>query len=101
MESYINIGPSTTLRQNVVPMRSHDTCRRLLGLGFTPNMLCAGKTGEDTCQGDSGGPLVCEVDEKYTLIGVTSFGYGCGIQDKPGVYVRLANYLKWIGSNKI
>lgn len=41
-------------------------------------MICGGKKGRDTCQGESGGPLVAEVDEKFTLVGVTSWGVGKG-----------------------
>lgn len=56
---------------------------------------------KDTCQGDSGGPLVCMVegeDEElvYTLVGVTSFGKGCGVKGIPGVYTEVADYLDWI-----
>ena len=61
-------------------------------------MICGGSYNEDTCQGDSGGPLVCKVEEKYVLIGVTSFGYGCGLEGKPGVYAKVVNYLDFIRS---
>ena len=44
---------------------------------FTKNMICGGK-GRHTCIGESGGPLVAEVDGKFTLIGVTSWGVGKG-----------------------
>jgi len=84
---------------NVVPVRSTTSCQQLLGR-ITDNMLCAGREGEDTCQGDSGGPLTCNINQKYVLIGVTSFGYGCGEAGKPGVYVKVANYLTWISENK-
>ncbi|ERL94952.1 hypothetical protein D910_12224 [Dendroctonus ponderosae] len=65
-------------------------------------MICAGhsKDVKDTCQGDSGGPLQVyrTGDQKmYDIIGVTSFGKGCGLDvNIPGVYTRVANYLQWL-----
>ena len=44
--------------------------------------------GKDTCQGDSGGPLIARINGKYTLVGITSWGIGCGIKYQPGVYVK-------------
>nr|XP_026654385.1 plasminogen-like [Zonotrichia albicollis] len=62
--------------------------------------LCAGAWagGTDSCQGDSGGPLVCyHADtDRYYLIGIASFGVGCGRPRYPGIYVRLSQYRKWI-----
>lgn len=49
----------------------------------------------DTCQGDSGGPLTAMVGGMVQLVGVTSFGPGCG-SDTPGVYTRVAQYIEWI-----
>lgn len=51
----------------------------------------------DACEGDSGGPLQIFRDGKYRLVGVTSFGAGCGA-GKPGVYTRVASYIGWIES---
>eukprot|EP00966_Prymnesium_polylepis_P034267 796148-Prymnesium_polylepis.1 len=64
-------------------------------------MLCAGfpEGGRDTCQGDSGGPLFVmptgETD-KAVLVGVVSFGEGCGFAGFPGVYARVSYFYDWI-----
>jgi len=70
-------------------------------------MLCAGRPTDrgfavDACQGDSGGPLA-RYDETPSgatglpapadfdaLIGIVSFGRGCGDPDYPGIYTRLS-----------
>ncbi|KAF7665452.1 hypothetical protein LDENG_00143170 [Lucifuga dentata] len=63
---------------------------------ITLGMICAGSDGKnaaDTCQGDSGGPLLCN----GVQLGVTSFGRGCGLKNKPGVYSFLSeSQLNWI-----
>ena len=61
-------------------------------------MFCAGdlQGGSDACQGDSGGPAVRLIQGCPTLLGITSWGYGCGTPNKPGVYTKVSEYVKWI-----
>ena len=59
--------------------------------------FCAGgEEGHDACQGDGGGPLVCEDQGYYELTGLVSWGFGCGRQDVPGVYVKISSFIGWI-----
>ena len=50
----------------------------------------------DTCQGDSGGPLMTFTQGQWLLVGITSYGTGCGLANYPGVYTRVASYRAWI-----
>ena len=67
---------------------------------ITDRMVCAGISngGRDTCQADSGGPLVSRLDTngRFALVGVTSWGHGCGDKNQPGVYARVTNLKDWI-----
>ncbi|MCA3574798.1 MAG: trypsin-like serine protease [Aestuariivirga sp.] len=59
--------------------------------GITSRMICAGESGKDSCQGDSGGPLTINRGGGFTeLVGIVSFGNGCGTPGFPGVYANVA-----------
>ncbi|NXE81796.1 TMPSC protease, partial [Cochlearius cochlearius] len=93
---------SATLKEAQVEIIPFSICNRSDAYGgvVNNNMLCAGSPlgGTDTCQGDSGGPLACihPSTNKYYLMGIASFGVGCGRPKYPGIYVRLSQYGRWI-----
>ncbi|XP_078028879.1 enteropeptidase isoform X33 [Epinephelus lanceolatus] len=91
------------LQEAKVPLVLQEQCGlQLPEYTITSSMLCAGHAegGVDSCQGDSGGPLVCLDDGHWTLIGVTSFGYGCGRPQRPGVYARVSAFTSWIAQTR-
>ncbi|MBN3306372.1 KLKB1 protein, partial [Amia calva] len=88
-----------TLQQAAVPLIKHEACSSLYTSKPVFNtMFCAGYStgGTDTCKGDSGGPLVCQAGDTWYLMGITSWGDGCGEPGKPGVYTRVESYRDWI-----
>ncbi|OCT61941.1 hypothetical protein XELAEV_18047974mg [Xenopus laevis] len=48
-------------------------------------------------KGDSGGPLICYENDRWYLVGIASFGEGCG-GDFPGVYSSIPAHMEWIRS---
>jgi secreted trypsin-like serine protease len=61
--------------------------------------ICAGLrwNADDSCQGDSGGPLVAMDNTQCpNLVGIVSWGDGCGIGGRYGVYTRISHYETWI-----
>jgi len=70
---------------------------------ITDNMFCAGLLdgAKDGCQGDSGGPIVIpEIQSDgrvlHRQVGVVSWGWGCALPKKPGVYSRVSKAREWI-----
>ncbi|XP_039209378.1 hepatocyte growth factor isoform X6 [Crotalus tigris] len=68
---------------NVVPKES-EMCAR------------AESIGSGTCERDYGGPLVCEQNRIKIVVGVIIPGRGCAVPKRPGIFVKVAYYSKWI-----
>nr|XP_032629462.1 transmembrane protease serine 5 [Chelonoidis abingdonii] len=88
------------LKEAIVPLISSKKCiSSCMYFGeLTPRMLCAGYLDGkvDACQADSGGPLVCQDELTWRLVGIVSWGTGCGEPNYPGVYTKVAEFLDWI-----
>ena len=77
-----------------------ETGYRVIENYMDETMLCAWGEKRDACGGDSGGPLAFWEDEtqRWLLVGIVSFGVGCGRRDYPGIYSSVAFHLDWIRS---
>lgn len=78
--------------------RNYDDDFTALRVRLIPNII---NPYTHLLQGDSGGPLQVYHQSQscmYEIVGVTSFGKGCGSVDTPGVYTRVYHYLEWIES---
>ena len=98
---------SPVLKQTTLTIESNDKCQQRNGTvpvcdkegneklhnmsmanNIKDDMLCGYNLGTDACQGDSGGPFTVEVDGKHTLVGVVSWGHGCGQVSVPQVWIN-------------
>lgn len=97
------VAASDILNEAILPLGSNAACNRVFDNGIDDmSQLCAGwpKGKRDTCQGDSGGPLVA-LDQNNCpyVVGVTSFGKGCGEEGSFGVYTRVSQFRPWIAQH--
>ncbi|KAJ9058727.1 Serine protease 56 [Entomophthora muscae] len=95
---------STKLLEVKIPLYDMTKCSNLYTqMGGYINktlQICAGypEGGKDACQGDSGGPFFYQdkQNQRFYLLGVTSWGLGCAQKDRPGIYTRIEAYVPWI-----
>ncbi|XP_067654173.1 chymotrypsin A-like [Haliotis asinina] len=86
------------LQEVDVPIINNKLCAYYMGSHIHDSNICAGYSqgGKDACQGDSGGPLVCLKGGVWKIVGVVSWGIGCGERNAPGVYTRVSSFIDWI-----
>ena len=92
---------SAPLRSQTVPVVSRQHCNRASSYAglVKEGMVCAGfdEGGEDRCYGDGGGPLMCQNSQGMWFVGgINSWGQGCGLPGKYGVYTLTEKYRDWI-----
>ncbi|KAF8364381.1 hypothetical protein PRIPAC_91304 [Pristionchus pacificus] len=66
---------------------------------LTSAHICAGAYGHSPINGDSGGPLMLKNGERWTQIGIVSFGYKEYMPQfdlAPAVFTNVREYCEWI-----
>ncbi|CAL1261564.1 unnamed protein product [Larinioides sclopetarius] len=96
-------GMSLKIREAQVPIIDDTECTNNVTEALTnpfiipANSFCAGGQGQqDACQGDAGGPLACEIGGYHELVGLISWGLGCGRSDMPSIYIKVPAFMGWI-----
>ncbi|XP_062969271.1 LOW QUALITY PROTEIN: vitamin K-dependent protein C [Cynocephalus volans] len=89
---------TSILRFIKIPLVPRNECSKVMNNMISENMLCAGILGDrrDACEGDSGGPMVTFFHDTWFLVGLVSWGEGCGLLHNYGVYTKVSRYLDWI-----
>ncbi|KAM3605143.1 uncharacterized protein V6R79_021365 [Siganus canaliculatus] len=89
---------SSALNVIEIPLVDREICTQKMINRISDNVLCAGILGQsvDACDGDSGGPMVVLYRDTWFLVGLVSWGEGCGQLDKLGIYTKVSNYYEWI-----
>ena len=80
-----------------------DKCEAEYAGFLGPGVICAGsdQPGKDSCTGDSGGPLTrAQGRSERVLVGLVSWGKGCGLPGMPGIYTNVTHYRQWIEDAK-
>uniref|UniRef100_A0A8C5Q424 Peptidase S1 domain-containing protein n=1 Tax=Leptobrachium leishanense TaxID=445787 RepID=A0A8C5Q424_9ANUR len=109
VNSGVSLPYPETLQEVKIPLMDYARCDQMYHVDssvssyitiINEDEICAGYTegGKDSCQGDSGGPLVCKVDSMWILAGIVSWGDGCALAYRPGVYTLVPFYQSWIKS---
>jgi secreted trypsin-like serine protease len=94
-------GSTPDILQTVdVPLITHAQAQAAYGTLSTDQLGAGvlGVGGRDSCQGDSGGPLSVVFNGVRKLGGVVSWGEGCALANKPGMYAKVSSFQAWIAA---
>ncbi|KXN71594.1 trypsin-like serine protease [Conidiobolus coronatus NRRL 28638] len=95
--------PLDTLQEVELPIVDSEKCKneykKVLAVNAT-TMICVGidDGSHNLCYGDVGGPLGVLKNDRFTLVGIGSYGITCGEHGYPEIFTRVSNYLDWIKS---
>lgn len=92
---------SRYLLKGTVTYMPRDECAAAYAAGsgavVGASMICAAASGtQDACTGDGGGPLLMATPSGDVVLGIVSWGEGCDVAGKPGVYTSIAAVKAWI-----
>uniref|UniRef100_A0A240PKB9 Peptidase S1 domain-containing protein n=1 Tax=Anopheles epiroticus TaxID=199890 RepID=A0A240PKB9_9DIPT len=99
--------PQTILKKAQLHHLSHEQCqqtlRKLMGRRYQlhRSFLCATAQYSEMlpCSGDTGSPYMTETvpgNDRYYLVGLSSWGYDCNRQGTPTVLTNVAYHREWI-----
>nr|AIG56398.1 secreted protein [Achlya hypogyna] len=80
---------ASTLKVELATIESPKECKEAYPQLQSTHICTAASNAKDLCAGDSGGPLTIKKDDREVLIGVDSYGAGCG--GGIGIYGRLSS----------
>jgi secreted trypsin-like serine protease len=92
---------SDTLMSVTQPIISNKECGKQFGVTYSDRRICAdGSGGKAICYGDGGAPLTVTRNDKYTVVGISSWKYSEGCQKGfPSGFTRVSSFLDWIAEN--
>ncbi|KAI9290834.1 putative trypsin-like serine protease precursor [Neoconidiobolus thromboides FSU 785] len=92
---------SPVLLEVKAPVFNVGDCKEAYPILDIESQFCAAypEGGKDSCQGDSGGPMFIEEGTTPILVGIVSWGEGCALKGKPGVYTRASAAVDFIKEN--
>ncbi|ETN60483.1 CLIP-domain serine protease subfamily A [Anopheles darlingi] len=99
--------PQTILKKSQLTVIGAQQCQRTMRKLITPrytlsdSFICAEGHAPEMlpCKGDSGSPYMVSIpteQERYFVVGLSSWGFDCNVQDAPTVLTNVGYHREWI-----